>query len=63
MVNYTKPYRTLDCWKCFLAQGKICSSLNNKSMFLYTGSTNPGNAICCRPNYFEGVCGGKNGEY
>ena len=32
-------------------------------MFLYTGSTNPGNAICCRPNYFEGVCGGKNGEY
>ena len=32
-------------------------------MFFYTGSTNPGNAIWCRADYFEGVCGEKNSEY
>lgn len=61
MWNYTKEYRTLTCWECFEAQGKMCFRMDGKSMMLETGSSNRGHGICCKPNATEGICSGDDG--
>ena len=32
MEEYKLQWRTLDCWECFGAQGKMCSFKDNTSM-------------------------------
>ena len=32
MDDYKQDSRTLDCWECFEAEGKMCSNRENKSM-------------------------------
>jgi len=53
MEEYAKDYRTLDCWECFEARGKMCHDNDYSSMLAITGSSNPGHGICCKPG-FEG---------
>ena len=49
MEDYDKDYRTLSCWECFRAEGRMCRYRNNKSMIHFTGSSNPGHGMCCKP--------------
>ena len=51
MDEYEKDYRTLNCWECFQARGKMCHDTDYSSMMLTTGSSNFGHAICCKPGY------------
>ena len=56
MSEYSKDYRTLSCWECFDAHGKICIDKDSNSMIRETGSSNRGHAICCKPDNFKGYC-------
>jgi len=60
MSTYKNNYRTLDCWECFEAQGKMCHDENHANMNKITGSSNAGHAICCKPDYKEGLCDSNN---
>lgn len=51
MADYSKNYRTLDCWECFQAKGKMCHPRNYQSIMILTGSSNFGHSICCKPEY------------
>ena len=46
-----KNYRTLSCWECFEAEGKMCHDENYASMMKVTGSSNFGHGVCCKPDY------------
>jgi len=48
MADYSKPYRTMDCWECFEAEGKMCHDIAHGSMIARTGSSNSGHGVCCR---------------
>jgi len=56
MKDYKKNYRTLDCWECFEAKGKMCHHKSQKSMMKETGSSNAGHGICCKPDYEGKLC-------
>ena len=56
MADYSKNYRTLDCWECFQAKGKMCHPRNYQSIMLLTGSSNFGHSICCKPDYTGNNC-------
>jgi len=51
MEDYSKNYRTTDCFECFEARGKFCHEKNYGSMFSVTGSSNYGHGLCCKPDY------------
>lgn len=53
---YPTDYRILNCWECFEAQGKLCMDQGHNSLYHLTGSSNPGNAFCCKPDSNEGYC-------
>ena len=57
MEEYSENYRTLDCWECFWARGKMCHDTDYSSMFKVTGSSNRGHGICCKPDYNGKHCG------
>jgi hypothetical protein len=50
-----EEWRTLNCWECFEAQGKMCHDEDYNSMTSVTNSRDPGDQVCCRAGY--------NGEY
>ena len=56
--NYYYPadYRILNCWDCFAAEGKVCIDQGHNSLFHHTGSSDPGNAFCCKPDADTGYC-------
>ena len=56
MRDYKYNYRTLSGWECFEAEGKLCHHDTHKSMILFTGSSNYGHGICCKPDNFDGIC-------
>lgn len=56
MNEYSQNFRTLDCWECFQAQGKMCHHRLYMSIMILTGSSNFGHSICCKPDYHEGLC-------
>ena len=56
MEDYSKNYRTLDCWECFEASGKMCHDKNHKSMIHKTGSSVYGQGVCCKPGYSGEYC-------
>ena len=56
MNEIADNYRTLNCWQCFEAQGKMCHDKNNASLIKVTGSSNPGHAVCCKAKYFGDHC-------
>jgi len=56
MKDWKTNYRTLSCWQCFEAQGKMCHDKDNKSMIKTTGSSNPGHGLCCKPGYAGEHC-------
>ena len=56
MSDYSKDYRTLSCWECFQAKGKMCHDKNYDSMIVETGSSNFGHGICCKPGFNDGFC-------
>lgn len=64
--NYFYPaeYRILNCWECFEAQGKVCLDTAHNSLYPHTGSSDAGNAFCCKPGSNEGYCeaGGVHGH-
>ena len=60
MQEYRYLYRTLDCWECFEAQGKMCHEIDNMSMMNATGSSNRGHGVCCKPEYTGTHCGPSN---
>lgn len=63
MDEYSENYRTLDCWECFWARGKMCHDTDYSSMFKVTGSSNRGHGICCKPNYSGDHCGPSDSEH
>ncbi len=56
MDDYDKEYRVLSCWECFSANGKMCSYVDNRSMYYLTRSSNPGHGICCKPDSNVRLC-------
>ena len=56
MIQYSKDYRSLSCWECFTAQGKMCTRKDQGSMISITGSSNRGHGICCKPEYQGEFC-------
>ena len=40
MADYSKASRTLDCWECFEAEGKMCHDVAHGSLIAKTGSSN-----------------------
>ena len=56
MHEYSMPYRTLNCWECFQALGRMCIKPDYTSMMAVTGSSNFGHGLCCRNGYNEGFC-------
>ena len=56
MSEYKNVYRTLSCWECFEAQGKMCIDRNYLSMISITGSSNSGHGICCKTESAEFPC-------
>ena len=40
MTLYPQNSRTLDCWNCFKANGKMCTLRDGKSNLPITGSSN-----------------------
>ena len=56
MRDYGKNFRTLACYECFLAEGKMCRSKDGSSLVHATGSSNKGHIPCCKPNYFGKYC-------
>ena len=56
MADYDKNYRTLSCWECFEAQGKMCHADDYTSMIRVTGSSNIGHGVCCKPDYTGDHC-------
>lgn len=55
-LYYPADYRVLNCWECFEAQGKMCIEQGQNSLFLFTRSSDPGNAFCCKPDSNTGFC-------
>jgi len=41
-MSSTLTTRTLNCYECFLSQGKMCSYIDNTSMIGISGSSNKG---------------------
>ena len=56
MSQYSQNYRTLSCWDCFKARGKMCSRRDGQSMIAVTGSSNRGHGMCCKPEYQGEYC-------
>ena len=57
MKDYTKVWRTLACYECFLAQGKMCRpKVDGKSIVHATGSSNKNHIVCCKPDYTGKFC-------
>ena len=62
MNDYDKAnFRTLSVEECFIAQGKMCIRKDGGSMIQYTGSSNRGHGLCCKPLYIGDDCN-SNGE-
>ena len=60
MSQYTNDYRTLSCYECWFAQGRMCVSRTSDTMFDYTGSTNYNHGICCKTGVTSNVCSQTN---
>lgn len=56
MYDYDKNYRTLSCEECFRAEGKMCMRKDGASMISYTGSSNSGHGLCCKPGWTGDDC-------
>ena len=56
MKEYSADYRTLSCWECFEAKGKMCHDKDHGSMIGVTGSSNIGHGVCCKPGYSGDHC-------
>lgn len=56
MSEYAYNYRTLDCWECFQAKGKMCHKKDYSSMIAVTGSSNIAHGVCCKPDYSGEYC-------
>ena len=56
MSEYSKEFRTLDCFQCFQAEGKMCHDTLYGSMITSTGSSNPGHGLCCKPDSTDPKC-------
>lgn len=63
MSEYTNNYRTLNCWECFDARGKMCHDKDYSSMFRVTGSSNFGHAVCCKPDYEGQHCSPNDSQH
>ena len=48
MADYKSDHRTMDCWECFEAEGKMCHDVDHGSMISRTGSSNKGHGVCCK---------------
>jgi hypothetical protein len=62
MKDYSKEFRALTCWECFVAEGKMCSNINDDSLLPVTGSDNDGHGACCKPDSTVKECV-SNGDY
>ena len=62
MKDYKDNFRTLDCWECFEARGKMCHDKDYSSMMRVTGSSNKGHGVCCKTDY-EGKHCNNDGEH
>ena len=51
-----EDWRTLNCWECFEAQGKMCHDKDYSSMTQVTNSRDPGDQVCCRPGFSGEYC-------
>ena len=51
MAQYKWDYRTLNCWECFQARGKMCHDRDYESMIVATGSSYYGHGVCCKSSY------------
>ena len=49
-------WRTLNCWECFEAKGKICHDEDYLRMTSVTNSRDPGDQVCCRSGFDGEYC-------
>ena len=56
MDKYEWDFRTLDCFECFKAEGKMCVDRDYESMIVATGSSNNFHGVCCKPGYEGQYC-------
>ena len=62
MKDYPQEFRPLTCWECFVAEGKMCSNMNDDTLLPVTGSANDGHGACCKPDSTVEQCVSK-GNY
>ena len=63
MQIYEGGKRTLNCWECFQALGKMCIFNDYTSMMRITGSSNFGHGVCCHPQSEDGICGASDSNH
>lgn len=51
-----EDWRTLNCWECFEARGKMCHDEDYTSMTAVTNSRDPGDQVCCREGFSGDLC-------
>ena len=58
MSDYPNNYRTLNCWECFEAQGRMChhEGYDHSKVFSMLESGNKGDGFCCKNDVTEGIC-------
>lgn len=57
MSEYQFDYRTLNCWECFEAQGRMCHFEDYAHNQLLLQSANRGDGVCCKNSVEgDGVC-------
>ena len=58
MSEYPLNYRTLNCWECFEAQGRMChhDGYDHSEVFNLLQSGNKGDGFCCKNGVESGVC-------
>ena len=56
MTQYPHNSRTLDCWQCYKANGKMCTMRDGKSNLPITGSSNTGHGLCCKHDSTGSEC-------
>lgn len=57
-------YRTLNCWECWEAEGRICHHFeyDHGAIFRDIKSGNTGDGVCCKNNVEKGLCAGSRDD-
>ena len=54
--EWTRDTKSMDCWDCFAAQGRMCHGKDYKGIPQYTRSSISGKGICCKQDSTDPLC-------